>query len=316
MRRWSELWRLGTHGTCCLVLPLWLLLAPASRPAVVGQLLNVSGGVEVQRGGEAARKGTLLYQLRQGDLLKVRGGGSAEVVLFRNGARFVLSGAASARVGDGDLKPVSGAAPRALKSLSSRFAKRINSPGGSVSPRFLGVLVREKGDPDLGPRDPSPSGAIRGVPVLLRWKGPVEGESLRVQISDGEQVVHRKELPPTAREYQVDPGILRRGEYYVWSVTAVSQGESGARCRAMLRLLSPDEQAELEQLEREAAEARGASPDSPASTLILAQVYERLGLFDSARAAYQEAERIRPGDAGVQAALKRLREGPPVSVQR
>src|SRR5947207_5393409 len=93
--------------TACLLLPLSLLLsvAAAAPPRIVGQLLNVSGDVEVQRANEPVRKGTLLFQLHQGDVLKVRSGGGAEVVLFQNGARLLLSGPSAARVGSGELKP-------------------------------------------------------------------------------------------------------------------------------------------------------------------------------------------------------------------
>src|SRR2546430_1339195 len=70
--------------TACPLLPFALLLsvAAAAPPRMVGQLLNVSGDVEVQRANGPVRKGTLLFQLHQGDVLKVRGGGAAEVVLF------------------------------------------------------------------------------------------------------------------------------------------------------------------------------------------------------------------------------------------
>jgi hypothetical protein len=292
-----------------VLLPLCFSLVSAAPPGAVGQLLDVKGSVEIERARQPVRRGTLLLQLEQGDLLRLREGGSAQVVLFRNGARFSLSGTTTARVGLTDLKPVVGAAPHALRRLSPALASGMSRPIRPISPRFLGVLVRDPGEPGVGPRDPSPNGAVRGAPVTLRWAGPVEGEGLRLQIRDGEQTIHSVELPPMAREYQVAAGLLRPGQYYVWSVIAVREGESGPRCRALLRLLAPGEKAELEELERESAGARTSSPDTPASLLLLAQAYERFGLLDDAQTAYQEALHLRPGDPGVQAALKRLGRG-------
>jgi hypothetical protein len=292
-----------------------LLFAAGMRPAG-GQLLNVRGHVSVQRAGGPVMNGSLLFQLLPGDLLRVGDGGSAEVILFQNGARFLLFGAGAARVAPGGLKPVSGAAPRAVGRVSAASLVGLNTPSRAISPRFLGVLVRDRGDPTVGPRDPSPNGAVRRAPVTLRWAGPVEGESLRLQISDGERIVHRADLPQAAREYRVDPGLLQPGQYYVWSVTAIRQGESGPRCRALLRLLTADERTKLEQLERETAAARRSSPDNPASLLLMAQAYERLSLFEEARSAYAEVLRMRPGEPAVHAAVKRLDEGRAISERR
>jgi hypothetical protein len=297
-------------GGALLLVPLAFHFsgAAAAPPRVVGQLLNVTGDVKVQRSSEPVRKASLLFPLHEGDVLRVGNDGSAEVVLFQNGARLLLSGPGAARVGPTGVKSASGTAARPLRSLSPLLTKQMNTPARAVSPRFLGVLVRDPGDANLGPRNPSPNGAVRGAPVILRWAGPVEGDTLRLLIIDGENTVHQEELQPNAREYQVPAGVLRPGQYYVWSVTAVNGGGSGAHCRALLRLLSPAEQAALDRLEREAKAARTAETDDPAGTLLLAQAYEQLGLFEDARAAYQEVLRLRPDDPGVQAALKHLGE--------
>jgi tetratricopeptide repeat protein len=303
--------RLGLPVTGCLsLLPISFSLLSSPAPPVAGQVLNVAGRVEIQRAGQPVQKGTLLFQLRRGDLLKVQEGGSAEVVLFQNGARYRLSGAATARVELADLKAASGTAPHPLHSLSPTFTRRMQTGSRPVSPRFLGVLVRDPGDPTQGPRNPSPNGALPAPPVTLRWDGPIGGDSLRVQISDGEQTIHRAELPPTERAYQVPNGILRPGQYYVWSVTTLHGGDAGARCRALLRILAPDEQKELNRLKQETAAARAAAPDNPASLLLLAQAYERFGLFDAARTTYQEVLRVRPEEPGVRAALQQLRAAP------
>src|SRR5207244_2823369 len=96
---------------------------------------------------------------------------------------------------------------------------------------------------------------------------------------------------------------------YLWFVTAVSGPRNGRSCGGLLRLLTPEESAAVERQEKAAAAARAAAPDDPAPLLLLAQTYERWGLADAARAAYQDALRLRPGDPGVQAAVKSLPGG-------
>src|SRR5205807_8711733 len=124
-------WRSPMDKLLALVLTLGLVSAASPRslaaPRAVGQLLNVTGRVEVQRAGQPVRKGTLLFQLQPGDLLVAREGGVAEVVLFKNGARFWLSGGGAARVEPLALQPRSGSAPKSLKGLSLVFVRRMNT---------------------------------------------------------------------------------------------------------------------------------------------------------------------------------------------
>jgi len=281
-------------------------LPSAAAPQAVGQLLNVTGRVEVQRAGQPVRKGTLLFQLQPGDLLVVREGGVAEVVLFKNGARFSLPGDSAARVEPLALQPRSGPAPKPLKGLSLVFVRQMNTVYKPPSTRILGVLVRSADEDGLGPCQPSPSGAVRDAAETLHWVGPIEGQQLRLRISDGRRTVCRADLPPAAREFKVPPSTLKPGVQYVWSVTTVADGESGHECRAPLRVLLPRERTEVEAMERETAAARRQDANDPAPLLLIAQVYERLGLRDDARAAYQAAQRLRPDDEGVRAALARL----------
>lgn len=296
-------------SNCRLLIAVCLvgLAVPArAQTSPVGQLLNVAGRVDIQRGKQAPMKGTLLFPLQKGDLLTARPGGAAEVVLFKDGARFALDAGSSARVSAAGLNAISGPQPRPLSGLSTTFIRRMNAPVRSVSPRILGVLVRPVEDPTLGPRKPSPHGAVRVEPVTLRWSGPVEGDLLRLVISLRAQAVLRKELPATAREFAVPEGVLKPGEFYEWSLTALSGGTAGTKCRALVRILTAAERTGVERLEQESVAARAGAPDNPAPTLLLAQVYEHLGLYGDALSAYELARQMRPEDPGVQHALKRL----------
>src|SRR5262249_35900566 len=92
---------------------------PASvKTQIVGQLLNVVGRVEIQRAQEPLLKGTLLFLLQVGDRLTVREGGSAEMVLSQNGARFALPEGSSVRVAPTKVTRISGPAPQPLARLS------------------------------------------------------------------------------------------------------------------------------------------------------------------------------------------------------
>lgn len=293
-----------------LTLALLAVRASAAAPPSVGQLLDVKGGVEILRAGQPSRRGTLLSPLLALDRLVVPAGGSAEVVLFRNGVRFVLVGPSAARVEPRALQRYSGAAPKPLPAIGQPFIRQMSAPFRPASARILGVLVRSAPEGDVGPRAPSPNGAVRDPSVTLHWAGPIEGEQLRVRISTEEQTIYRSELAPTARELKLPPGTLKPGVPYLWSVTAVTDGERGHECRAVVRLLLPRERADLEAMEREAAAARRQDAGDPAPLLLLGQAYERLDLRDDARAAYESVLRLRPGDEGVRAALARLASRP------
>src|SRR5690242_2388859 len=109
------------HATVMAAVALGLAACVAAQTRPVGQLLNVAGRVEVQRAGKPALKGTLLLPLQSGDHLKVGDGGSAEVVLFQNGARLGLPAGCAVVVTASALKPLSGPPPQARATLSSAF---------------------------------------------------------------------------------------------------------------------------------------------------------------------------------------------------
>jgi hypothetical protein len=299
-----------------------------NKPEAVGHLLDVTGPVEIERRGQGARKGALLFPLQAGDLLRLASGSAAELVLYANGARFALVGPAAAQVETTRLQSRSGTSPQARRPLSLEFVQRLNHPVSPPKARILAVhgLILRGTDNGLGPRRPEPSATVRGAPVTLRWAGPIHGEQLHLQITDGRQTVHAADLPPTARDYPVPAGVLQPGDDYVWFVTAVQDGQSRQSCGALLRVLSPAGRAELERLERElgiAAPGVPAAPPSPPpptpsdrstteagetvpSLLLLGAVYERLGMRAEARWAYVQVQRARPGDAGIAAALRRV----------
>lgn len=295
-----------------------------ARPAAVGHLIDIGGRVEIERRGQALRKGALLDTLQAGDRVRVAAGGTAQLVLYANGARFALTGPAGVEVAATRLLPRSGTPPQARRALSLEFVRRINRPISPPDARLTtvqGLILR--GDDALGPQQPNPSGTVRSTPVTLRWAGPIHADQLHLQITDGQRTVHAANQPSAARSYPVPEGVLQPGKYYFWFVTAVQDGQSQQSCGALLRVLTLDERSELERLERELGVAAAPSlPDTPPPTpadpaarkeeeripalLLLGAVYERLGMRAAARWAYEEVHRARPEDAGVRSALRRL----------
>src|SRR5437879_5363576 len=139
-----------------IALLLFSCLAPpvSAAPGAVGQLLNVAGRVEIQRGKGPARRGTLLFPLQSGDVVKVAEGGAGQIVLFLNGARFALAAKSVAAVSPTALRPLGGPPPKPLPRLSTAFVRTMNRPAPPVSAGIMGVLTRGDRDAALGPAKP------------------------------------------------------------------------------------------------------------------------------------------------------------------
>jgi hypothetical protein len=293
-------------------LALELLLAAISSAAAqgqsVGQLLDVPGRVEVRRAGQGLPRASFRFPLRTGDELRVRSG-HAELVLFQNGARFSLPRGSVVRISPLAVKSRSGLPPRRLPALNLDFIRGIARPVEQPSPRLreiLGFVARGESDATLQPRHPWPNGAVRSAPVRLRWVGSLQGDRLQLRVSDGERVVQETDLSPTERAFQLPEGVLRPGRYYAWTVTVVRGVRRGTPCGGLVRILTPEEKVALERLEREAGAARAVAPNDLAPLMLLAQIYERLGLVDDARSTYQTVLQGRPHDEDVRTALKQL----------
>jgi len=274
----------------------------AAEPKSVGQLLNVTGSVEVRRPKERPAKGVLLHPLRAGDVVAASRSGSAEVVLFADGARFSIPGGSSARVEANGLKRVSGSAPKELRRLPLP-----NPPARTFSKRIMGILVRDAHRRSGGRS--TPNGALREAPIVLRWNATGADRELDLRIRDEKEEAFAQRLPAGTREFNVPEGALRAGEYYVYTVNAVNAAGDAERIGiGWFRVLTPPEKTALSVLETETAQERQSNPNSPAAILLLAQTYERFGFLTEARSLYQDAIRMRPNDEGLQSAMQRLNE--------
>ena len=253
------------------------------------------------RHGKNLADAALLHPLTVDDRLIVAAGGRAELVLFAEGRRYALDGPGTALVRQAELRPVSGKPPAALKSIAlPRLGEQ------PVPARVLGLVVRGGPDEITGPRHPVPNGSVRAL-TPLKWDGPVEGTELELRVRDSQGVVEKVSLPVAAREYRLPDQRLKPGEYYVWSITSISENGDVLRgATAVVRLLSDEDRQRLAAVESALRAEMKGQPDDSAPALLMARAYEGLGLFDDALDLYRKALAARPKDPGLQAAVRRL----------
>lgn len=257
--------------------------AEAEPPA---RVLNVKGSVEVRHGGSAAEPASLLTPLQVGDVVRVKPGGAAEVGFPGSGARFALSSGSAARVTATGLVRQSGAAPRTLRRLA------LPKPAASFR-RFR--TTTPKGNP---------YGALRDFPVVLQWTAPADRETTVALQDEARKTLYETNVPAGRQELLLPAEQVERGRFYVW--TAAPAGESKPASIGFFRVLLPQEKTALEFLERETSQERASNPENPSPLLLLAQTYERFGMYSDAMTAYQGAAQLRPNDTGLQDAMKRL----------
>lgn len=273
-------------------------LAPAQGGAV-GQFINTTGTVTVQKASGATVKGALLVPVENADVIRVADGGRAEVVLFSNGARFALPAGSVAAVSSSGVTARGGAAPEARKGVTVAAAatRRGNE-------RILGLVVRNG---RFGVRDLTPNGATLEDQVVLKWGGIIDAARLELRITNLTQDVYRVQLPVSAREHRVPAGILRPGVDYGWILSGLGpDGDIVTTNVAWLRVANAAERKLIERLRQDVAEIRREDPDSPVGSALLGLGLERLGYWREARTAFEAAQKLRPDDEGLKTAIENL----------
>ena len=89
-------------------------------------------------------------------------------------------------------------------------------------------------------------------------------------------------------------------------MTAAGERGTEQACEGLVRLLSNSERNSVELQEQAAETLREADTGDPAPDLLLAQAYERLGLFEDAITTYETALRFGP-NRGAESAMGRLK---------
>jgi hypothetical protein len=288
---------------------MWALPCRASA-AALGKVLRVVGSVEIKR---AARTRPLQArdEFQAGDVLRVLPKSGVTLVYYADGARYALTAQSSCRTEPGRPRTLTGPAPRALSPLAVALVRA----AGQTNARFAGTVIRGGEEVEGAPRHLCPIGAVRDRAVIVHWEDPVTGQAaqdrqweVRLQLGDGAKTLWRRTLAAGVTECALPPELLLPGTRYAWTVYAVGGEHNGASSQAFLYMLTPDERAQVQRLEQNAAHPQRAEPSDLDEDRLLAEVYERMALYRDALHIWTAAAKAFPDDQDVQRSITRLRE--------
>jgi hypothetical protein len=285
-----------------LVLPMHV------RAQTVAKALVVTGPTQVMRAALPPRPLRTRSEFLLGDRVQVGAQGSVLVVFYRKGVRYRLLAGSTYRIQAASVARLTGQPPQQLAALPSALVGAARMVLQSEPPQFLGTVVRS--DDAQGPRHPLPVGGVRTRIVTLRWEGPIIGVggerlSLRLQITEvaGSRTILERTLSQDARSFLVPAHLLIPGRWYTWSVLAVGPNRT---CGGPIRLIGPAERSLLARVEQADQTMHTSTEEDAETDRLLAEVYERLGLFAQALEDYELVLRQHSDDADAQAAVKRL----------
>ena len=275
--------------------------------AAMGKVLNIVGRVDIVRGNRT-RTLQVRDEFQAGDVLRVLPKSAATLVYYAGGARYALAAQSACRATPNGPMTVTGAAPHTLSPLDVELVKA----AGQTNAHYAGTVIRSTEEPGA-PRRLQPLGGVRDPAVVLHWESPAAGTAAselrwEVQVRSGERAktLWVRTLEAGATECVVPAGLLQAGRRYEWTVRAVGGEHNGASGQAFLALLTPDEQAQLQRLERRAARHRTGPNDLDASRL-LAEVYEGRALYGDALRVWTEVALALPKDRDAAHRIAHLR---------
>ncbi len=299
--RRAAILRLWAMGVLCA------LTGRAGAQDAIGKTLRIVGSAQITR-GERTRPLQARAGFQAGDRLRVLPGSAVTLVYYANGARYELAAQSSYRIETGGPRLLTGRAPRLLSPLYVALVKA----AGQTPTRFAGTVIRGAAQ-EGAPRPLRPIGAARDLTVVLRWERPAADPTaeetqweVRIRQSDNARTVWRQTLGGEVTECALPAGLLRPGTCYEWIVCAAGGSHNGASCLAPLYVLTDDERACLQALEQSAARLQKAGTQDWDSDRLLAEMYERMGLYQDALRVCTDLAHAYPNDTGVQAALSRL----------
>lgn len=278
----------------------------AAQTSRVGQLTDVRGKVEVQRGRLDARELHRAFtglQLRPGDVVIARQGSRVVSVLYANGARWELradqSGDSKAQVVAGNSAEVrliwwrTGTEPRLMGKLPGvpQISRIIKGSSGSAGVRLMG-----RGADTV---------ALAGEDMRLLWKPfrGVERISLQVRVNgkipeswNGQGATL---LSPSETELTLPGRDIPAGSEVRVVAFGLRTGAPPVEQSWVVRTLDAVEQEAVDSLRRQAAEeARRGSSDLTAR-ILLATAYSGYSRLDEANSILRECRLVLPDDLGL-----------------
>lgn len=244
-----------------------------------GHLISVKGKVVVIRNKTAVRPGQR-YRLEVGDKIVLAANSSAQVMHYTARARYLLRPGTTVLV-EGKRLSVGKSEPTVV----SRLTPAAMTPTPQTR-RILGQWLRG----EKGLDSPQPTiGAVTGPEVVLKWANNIPfdkrtGLILELKRKGDAEPLQTESLEPTATTFTVN---ISDDSLYRWKVR--SQDDK-FEVSGVFRLLTPEEKAAVDTLEKSAKAMHKSNPNDPAAELLLARGYENVWLFEKALDCYRLAQ--------------------------
>jgi hypothetical protein len=219
-------------------------------------------------------------------------------LVFSNGQRYELGGAASATTGTASLASSAGSV-RKLESLPPLPRFQPIAGNTQAGPRPGAVRIRGA---EITQLYPNLGATTLADGTVLRFAPTTDASRYRVEV-DAESGTRVFEVDAQSPAVTISPGLLTPGTRYFWQVRTLDRVGQVARGTAEFITLGVD-----------AARARTAlktAVDASAdvtSLALLAEVDRNLGLLMEARDEFRAAVARAPGQADLRQALERLEQ--------
>lgn len=271
-------------------------LAPP-RGQAMALVTGLQGRVQVRRGART-RELALLDALLPQDELRLGADAQAEVVVTVGRQQvFCLKGPGRFGLRAGGVVALDRHASATVRDLVGDW------PALRLRPGLVGrASISLRGVPDLPLAPRSPLGVQRAAALeQLRWDAPYAGagEHWRYAVSVIDAQGRTVYAANVGETFAILPAELAwsRGQAYVWSVSAL--GDSGRRVDALaeFRILSQDQEQDLDAAAAAAVQAHQRLPDggSLAEDVLYALWLEQAGLREDADRQWQRLALARPG---------------------
>lgn len=253
------------------------LTTPGSRTTQTGPVVAI---VTRASGGKEPPVGT---RLRVNTTITLQKGSKRIVLHVPSGQRMELVGPSEYVVQAQGLVWKKGERGTALSSIAKNDRKTLPkaNEGKSGFSRPGAILTRGDDDPDLGPIQLSPVGALRSDETKLTWKGYIDGDTISVSFTREATEVANLRLPNSASFLEIPASARTPGEVHLVTISVLQDGRLRNSTAMSYRYLTPDEAAEVSALEASLGE--NAQKGDPEAVIVLCDRYLDLGLTNRAK---------------------------------
>jgi len=271
----------------------------ASQPAAM--VLTAKGSIVVQRGGKELPV-AVMDLLQPGDIVRVKTGGSAKIVILGDGHREEIPAGAEVKLAPEGCQPPDAVTKEASKLSAAQLTnlrKMAQSQRGGV------VVIRSANTSAV---KATKRGPLNGTTILTErptfaWEEVADVLDYRIELflapmGKPERLVWKKDLRETKLEFPKDEKALLPGTRYRWQVTALLGGDQESVV-VNARFMAPTE--DLPQQVKELTAM--AKSEDPSEWLLAATTLESLGVYEAALPIFEQLAEKFPQEARYQEAL-------------